>query len=181
MSNYKPGSFFLTPIKGAAGYGIALAQALAGDPSRYTHAGLILDEAGTIIEAELNGARLASIREYGSDALLISDGPVQRQIALGDPRSEAGIRADVVAAGRKFVGVPYSLLDYAAIAALHLHLPSKWIRQRVQSSGHLICSQLVDAAYLNAGVHLFNDGRLPGDVAPADLSAWAEDWDASQR
>ena len=33
----------------------------------------------------------------------------------------------------------------------------------------MICSQLVDEAYARAGVQLFDDGRLPGDVTPADL------------
>jgi hypothetical protein len=33
----------------------------------------------------------------------------------------------------------------------------------------MICSQLVDEAYLRAGVHLFDDGRDPGDVTPGDL------------
>jgi hypothetical protein len=33
----------------------------------------------------------------------------------------------------------------------------------------MICSQLVDQCYQDAGVHLFADGRWPGDVTPADL------------
>jgi hypothetical protein len=43
------------------------------------------------------------------------------------------------------------------------------VRDFVADEGHLICSQLVDEAYLRAGVHLFDDGRLPGDVTPGDL------------
>jgi hypothetical protein len=39
----------------------------------------------------------------------------------------------------------------------------------IADSGHLICSQLVDLCYLRAGAHLFDDGRLPGDVTPGDL------------
>jgi hypothetical protein len=31
------------------------------------------------------------------------------------------------------------------------------------------CAQLVDYVYLKAGVHLFDDGRDPGQVAPSDL------------
>jgi hypothetical protein len=34
----------------------------------------------------------------------------------------------------------------------------------------MICSQLVDRCYDIAGVHLFDDGRKPGDVSPGDLS-----------
>jgi hypothetical protein len=33
----------------------------------------------------------------------------------------------------------------------------------------LICSQLVDRACELAGVHLFDDGRLSGQVTPGDL------------
>jgi hypothetical protein len=187
MSDYKPGSYFLAHITGPVGYGIALGQALAGSGSRWTHAGLILDTDGTILEAEPGGARIANISKYDGRPLLVSDGPVQWFLAKAraeiepaigwDPRAEAMARSNVVTETRKLVGVPYSGLDYLALAALHLHLPSKWIRDRVQSSGHMICSQLVDAVYLRAGIHLFSDGRLPGDVMPADLAAWAEDFE----
>ena len=34
----------------------------------------------------------------------------------------------------------------------------------------MICSQLVDQCYLEAGIHLYDDGRDPGDVTPADLA-----------
>lgn len=180
MTTYKPGSFFLTRISGASGYAIALAQALAGDASRWTHAGIVIDADGTVVEAEPGGARIANLSEYQGRPLLVSDAPVQLTMRNWEgqpplPWSENALRQTVVRAAQKLVGVPYSGLDYFALAALHLHLPSKWIRQRVESSGHMICSQLVDAVYLRAGIHLFDDGRLPGDVAPADLAAYAED------
>ena len=186
MTDYKPGSFFLAHITGPVGYGIALGQALAGSASRWTHAGLILDADGTILEAEPGGARIANLREYEGRPLLISDAPVQREVQRYTARRRSAIsgppewfdaicRGHVVTEARKLVGVPYSPLDYVALAALHLHLPSTWIRKRVESSGHMICSQLVDAVYLRVGIHLFDDGRLPGDVMPADLAAWAED------
>jgi hypothetical protein len=188
MSDYKPGSFFLVSVQGLAGFGIGLGQALAGAPSRYEHAGIVLDTDGTILEAEPGGARIANISEYDGRPLLVSDGPVQREVqryaarrgtAISGPPEwfDSVCRGHVVAEARKLVGVPYSPTDYLALALLHLHLPSKWIRRRVESSGHMICSQLVDAVYLRAGIHLFDDGRLPGDVMPADLAAWAEDWE----
>ena len=180
VSDYKPGSFFLTTITGPAGYAIGLGQALAGAPSRYQHAGIILDGDGTILEAEPGGARIANISEYQGRGVLVCDGPVQQWIqraaSTGDPSAElAWIRDRIVREARKLVGVPYSPLDYLALALLHLHLPSGWVRHRVQRSGHLICSQLVDAVYQRAGIQLYDDGRLPGDVMPADLAAWAED------
>ena len=184
MSTYKPGSFFLAAAEGWAGYGIALGEALAGSPSRYTHAGIIVAADGTCVEAEPHGARLGNVRAYKHT--LISDGPVQQWMSsvAGDDRylkpAEEYIRDKVVYEARNLLGTPYSALDYFALAALHLHLPSRWIRNRVQSSGHAICSQLVDLGYLRSGIHLYSDGRYPGDVMPSDLAAWAEDWEAGR-
>jgi hypothetical protein len=180
---YRPGSFFLTTINGPAGFGIGLGQALAGSPSRYEHAGLIVDVDGTTVEAEPGGARIAHLSDYAGRPLLISDGPVQsylRQLQALDNVPELLVRQRIIAAAQSLRGVPYSPTDYVALALLYLHMPSGWIRRRVQSSGHMICSQLVDAVYQRAGIHLFDDGRLPGDVMPADLAAWAEDWQAAQ-
>lgn len=186
MIEYRPGSFFLVGTFGWVGWIIAVLQALAGRPSRYSHAGLIIDRAGTIIEAEPGGARIRNIHEYDGRALLLCDGPVQRSVAefaarvpglgpKGLADHERILRARIVRKATALRGVPYSFADYLALAALHLHLPSKWIRRRVQASGHLICSQLVDLALTQAGVKMFK-GKLPGDVMPADLAWWAEDY-----
>jgi hypothetical protein len=183
VTTYQPGSFFLARISGVTGYLIQLGQAIAGDGSRWTHAGIVLAADGTVLEAEPGGARIANLSEYAGRPLLISDAPVQstqaklngQPLRTYGPWSESAVRAAVIHEAQKLRGVPYSALDYVALAALHLHLPSSWVRNRVEKSGHMICSQLVDAIYERAGVHLFTDGRLPGDVAPADLAAYAED------
>jgi hypothetical protein len=67
------------------------------------------------------------------------------------------------------VGTPYSFLDYLSIALTRLGMHSKLIRDRVASSGHLICSQLVVEAYHRAGVELFGPDTFPGDYTPGDL------------
>jgi hypothetical protein len=67
------------------------------------------------------------------------------------------------------VGTPYSFLDYASIGLAHLRIRPRWVRDFIADSGHMICSQLVDEVYRRAGVQLFDDGRLPGDVTPGDL------------
>lgn len=173
-----PGSFFLTPTAGPVGFGIALGELLAGSPSRWTHAGIVLNDAGDVVEAQARGARLANLSEY--PVRIISDAPVQQWMAdygFADDNTRASyeysIRSRIVTEARKLVGTPYSFLDYFALAALHLHLPNKWVRQRVAHSGSMICSQLVDAVYERCGIHLFKDGRLPGDVMPADLANYA--------
>jgi hypothetical protein len=173
VTTYKPGSFFLAAAEGWAGYGISLGQTLAGDPSRYTHAGIIIGNDGACVEAEPGGARYGNVTSYKHT--LISDAPVQLEMARCPNAYEVEIRRDVTLEAHQLIGTPYSALDYAALALLHLHLPSGWVRRRVQKSGHMICSQLCDAVFDRAGIHLFTDGRLPGDVMPSDLAAWAED------
>jgi hypothetical protein len=174
MDTYPVGAFFLTQITGPTGWLIGVGQALAGDPSRYEHAGVIISESGDVVEAEPGGARVSNLSEYKGRPLLISDAPVLNSLADW-MAGERALRDHVVVEAKKLVGVGYSALDYLALALLHLHLPSSWVRNRVEKSGHMICSQLVDAIYERAGIHLFTDGRLPGDVAPADLAAYAED------
>lgn len=67
-------------------------------------------------------------------------------------------------------GTPYSFLDYAAIEAHQLHLNVPGLEEYIKSTGHLICSQLVDVAAQEASrpVKLFDDGRWNGRVKPSD-------------
>lgn len=193
---YPVGSFFLTAVAPPSGWWIGVGQAIAGAPSRYSHSGIVVDSDGTVVEAEPGGARIGHLSAYAGQPLLVCDGPVQSAVqshhmwtggvgytasALSPPLGiyERNLRNAVAQLARKLVGTPYSALDYLALGLLHLHLPSTWVRRRVETSGHLICSALCDRAYARAGIHLFDDGRLSGDVMPADLAAWAEDWAAS--
>ena len=43
------------------------------------------------------------------------------------------------------------------------------IAERIMDRGEMICSQLADQALTDAGFHVFDDGRLPQDVVPAEL------------
>lgn len=175
-----PGAFFLTTIDGWTGRWVAAAQAFVRGRSTYTHAGLILDH-GQMIEALPGGARITRIEkllDYAADGkpLLICDAPVQRYLkGKGSPGAEQQIRTEIASKARYLEGVPYSFLDYAALAMAEWKLPGwQLVRDRVESSQHLICSALCDRAYSWSGIHLFDDGRLPGDVTPGDLADWAE-------
>lgn len=164
-----PGSIGLTSISGAVGLGIRLGQALLGDGfSVFEHAFLVLP-GGRLLEAEPGGARIAGLDEY-ADRTVLYVAPA----GLTDEQ-----RAEVCAAALRYVGVPYSFLDYAAIAAHHFRLPIPGLRAYVASTGHQICSQLVDQCYQDAGVHLFQDGRWPGYVCPADLANLLE-WEETR-
>lgn len=89
-------------------------------------------------------------------------------------------RDTIFTAAETFVGLPYNILDIAAIALAqnrlgHLVDGDEWWVKRLSDPTHLICSQLVDQAYLQAGIHLFSDGRLPGLVSPGDLYTYIEE------
>lgn len=174
MSDYAPGSFFVTPVTGLVGWLIRLGQRLCGDPSVYCHAGVITDPDGTTMEAQPGGARPGNVANYPH--ALICDGPI---LSLPEAQQQAA-RERVRQYALMERGTPYSVADYFALACLHLGLPSRWVRSRVRSSGFMICSQLVTAVYEDAGIDLFTDGRLPGDVMPADLATWALAWQKRQ-
>lgn len=74
-------------------------------------------------------------------------------------------------AARRYIGTGYSYLDYLALAARALGADEQEaaLDAIISTGHHMICSQLVDQAEYDAGVHLFSDGRLPGDVMPMDL------------
>lgn len=185
-----PGAFGLTRIGGLSGRIIGAMQGAAGHGAAYTHAFLVLDH-GEVIEAEpgVAGARIVPLQTYldrqtaDDTAVVFCDAPIRRQLDTlggGDPDGlvEAALRRMVVAAGRSLETTPYSLLDYVWLAQLHTLGAGtpRWLARRVEATGHLICSQLVDRAYQLAGVHLFADDRFAGDVMPADLAQYREEW-----
>lgn len=185
------GSFGLTRIGGLTGRLVGAMQGAAGQGSSYTHAFLVLD-GGEVVEAEPGaaGARIRPLADYLARAeadpgsVVFCDAPVRRRLAAyggGDTGGylEGVLRRMVAEAGRALEGTPYSLVDYASLALLHTvgaeHRPA-WLTRYVATSGHLICSQLVDHAYTQVGIELYDDRRAPGDVMPADLDAYRIAW-----
>lgn len=158
MTYPMPGDFALTKITGLTGAFVSAGQWLVGDGAPVQHAFIYVGN-GEIIQAMPGGAELIRL-EDASEPVVWSTG----RIAL-----TAAERMRIVGAARGLVGTPYSFLDYGSIALAYYKIRPRWVRDFVADSGHLICSQLVDEAYLRAGVHLFDDGRIPGDVTPGDL------------
>lgn len=157
----QPGDFFVTSISGNVGLLISVGEWLNGSRfGHWDHAGIYVGD-GQLVEAEPGGARLAGLDEYQGRPIAWSTGHVE----LTDEQ-----RAAVVAAARGYVGVKYSFLDYAAIAAHRFRLPIPWLRKYVASSKHMLCSQLVDRCLSDAGVRLLS-GVWDGYVTPADLAA----------
>jgi uncharacterized protein YycO len=149
----------LAPISGEVGRLIELGQWLDGGGfKQWEHAFISLGN-GLIVEAEPGGARIGNAGEYSSIYWCSAI------YALGTAAQLAATEATA----RAYVGVPYSALDYFALAAHRLHLPVIDLENYIKSDGHMICSQLVDQVYNTAMIHIFTDGRWPGFVTPADL------------
>jgi hypothetical protein len=158
-----PGDFVCVPMGGESGKLIRFGEWLNGSGFvNYEHAEVKVTSNQTM-GAYPGGAGLRNIpAEQWQDGWLWSTGHI--------PLTSAQ-RTKIIATAMSLQGTPYSAADYFAIAAHQLHLPgSPFLKGYIASSDHMICSQLVDYCYMKAGVHLFNDGRWPGYVTPADLA-----------
>lgn len=156
----QPGDFGVVHMGGDSGWWIHAGEIVNGDGfADYEHAFVYVGGA-QIVEAEPGGAKLA--RVHYQDVLWSTD---HIPLTLGQ-------REAIVLAAVKYVGTPYSAMDYFAIAAKRLGFQAivPGLKNYVASSKHMICSQLVDQCYQDAGVHLFKDGRWPGYVTPAALA-----------
>jgi hypothetical protein len=178
-----PGAFFLSTIPGLVGRGVSALQAFARGGSLWTHAGIYVGD-GQVVQAEPGGVKLRDLPDWlAPEPLLWSDAPIQRHLASLDfppawpSQYEKLTRQRVVKAALDLVHSPYAWLDYLTIAGAEWRVPG-WerIRGRVDKSGALLCSSLVDRAYTIAGIHLFTDHRPPGQVTPADLARYDEAW-----
>lgn len=151
-----PGDTGLTRISGYVGLGIRIGQWANGDGfADYEHAFTYVG-GGQIIEAEPGGALLSDLTRYAADSVLWLKCPAQYRTA-------------VASAARTYRGVPYSFLDYDALATHRLHIPVPGLEGYIKSSGHMICSQMADKAAMDGGWHLFDDDRWEGYVTPGDL------------
>jgi hypothetical protein len=150
------GSIGLVEMKGAVGKGIRVAQWLNGDGfADYQHAFVYVGDE-EIIEAMPGGALLSRLDKYDPDSIAWLQCPPE-------------FGAQVAAAARALEGIPYSFLDYSAIAAHRFHLPIPHLQAYIASTGHMICSQLADHAAKQGGWHLFEDERWEGFVTPLDI------------
>lgn len=164
----RPGDFAVIDVHGPTGALIRVGQWLLGDGfADFEHAFVVVDLGAhgetLIVEAEPGGARVIPLATYWGRPIRVYRAP-----------DEA--RDRIVKAAMSMVGTPYSFLDYVALALWRLKFLDRrveWVarlvRAYVASTGHMICSQLVTEAYAQAGVELFQDGRLSQDVTPADL------------
>ena len=167
----QPGDYACRQMGGEAGKLISIGEFLDGDGfSIYDHGEIFVGSPdknapyGYTMGAYPGGAKLVPLQFdqlNNGNGFLWSAG----HIPLTDAQ-----RAVIVSFTVACKGIPYSAADYFALVAHRLHIPVPGLKQYIASSGHMICSQLVDYCYMRAGVHLFTDGRWPGYVTPADLA-----------
>ncbi|WP_333745765.1 hypothetical protein [Streptomyces sp. IBSBF 2950] len=157
--NPQPGDIGLTSITGPVGRLVQVGQWLLGDGfGAYQHAFIVLP-GNRLIEAQPGGAEIASLDAYADrDVLYVSPSGLT-----------SAQRKAICDNALRYVDVPYSFLDYIALAAHRFRIPVPHLRRYIETTGHMICSQLCDRAYLDAGIRLFVDGRWSGVVTPMDL------------
>lgn len=158
MRDVQPGRYGVVDLR-PTGVGRIVAAAIRlGTRSPWCHAFIVMP-GGQVIEATPRGARWGSLERYFNEP----------SVAFNDLEPFSAEQLQVTCrCARGMLGVRYSFLDIFALFCASISL-GRPFRKRLARSDRMICSQLVDEAYRRAGVHLFNDGRLPQDVTPADL------------
>lgn len=156
MTGPSAGDIGLVAMKGRLGTLIRFGQWLNGDGyADYEHAFVHAGD-GHVVEAMPGGALLTPLSRY-------------EDCAIAWLRCPDGLGEGVATAARTMVGIGYSFLDYGALALHRLRIPTPRLRRYIETSGHMICSQLCDRAAERGGWHLFDDKRWHGHVTPGDL------------
>lgn len=161
----KPGDIGFTKIGGRLGWWISLGQFITGDPGKFSHVFVVLDN-NEVAEAMPFGSRIQPLdRQYGSEVGYV-------KVNLTDEQ-----RAALVNYGRARLdrpgGIRYSFVNYLALALARLGIKPRKLREYITRSDRQICSAMADDFLTNgAGYHVFCDGRLPQDVVPSEL--WYE-------
>ena len=152
MTAPQRGDFAVVSAGGIPGRLVRYAEQANGSGpwADYQHAFIYIGD-GQIIQAEPSGADYGQLTAHAKT--LWSTGKFQLT---------AFQRDQICDAARGYIGVPYGWLDYLALVLHRLHIPAPHLKAFIASGRSMICSQMVDAAYLAAGVHLYADGRWPG-------------------
>ena len=154
MSAPPPGTIGLTATSGPAGLLIRV-----GTRSKLNHTYIVMGDGETVFEARPSGAGYRPLMHYPHSVF-------RDDIPLTDKQ-----RRDIVESTALLDGTPYNWVDIAALSFYLAsgHRVSAGVQRRIEDDRHLICSQLCDRVYAEAGLRLFDDGRLPGAVMPRDL------------
>jgi len=164
------GDFCCIPIKGAVGRLISLGEWVNGDGfGDYDHAEVYVGM------PDINAPYGYTFGAYPGGAAYVplscpADKLPGAVWSTGRIELTATQRADILKYCAASKGIGYSAADYFALAAHRLHFPAPGLKHYIASSGHMICSQVVDFIYMKSKKYLFNDNRWPGYVTPAELA-----------
>jgi hypothetical protein len=170
-SDLQPGDIAAVRVNSDAGRLIDFVETLSGDGfTEWAHCVVYIGNA-MVLQAEPGGAKIVKRTPLIKPGDIWSTGFI-------DITPEARTTVKNLAYSG-YVGIPYSALDYFAIAGHRLHMPDLpiWpqqghlvsLQRYIADTGHMICSQLADNFVQKLGVHLFTDNRWPGYVTPADI------------
>lgn len=182
LADLREGDLAFGPIHGFVGAGVGLAQlALATvEPGliwrqgvkqwfRKRHCGVIT-KAGAVpsmVQAMPGGAEEIELRPetHWTDEWVF----LRPDYARADSLAGVSAQANLVASeALSYIGTPYDFLTYGAIPPYRAGLRAKALEEIISGTDTMMCSRLVDASLAAAGYHLFDDGRLPGDVTPSE-------------
>jgi hypothetical protein len=185
LADLRPGDLAFGPIHGAAGAFVGAAQlALATvepgliwrqGPSewfRKRHCGVITRAEGAGLEYFSGPSRPKMVQAMPGGAEEIELTPETHWtsewtfIRPSYVHPEVGYA--VADAARGYVGTPYDFATYAAIPPYRAGLRTARIKSIISGTDTMMCSRLLDASLADAGYHLFDDGRLPGNVTPSE-------------
>jgi len=163
VSALSPGDIIVSTARHPVSFAIR-----AGTLSSISHAMVYVGD-GNVVEAVGSGVREVPVATAVSDAILA--------VAYRDPRVDAAKAAAIVAYARAQVGKPY---DYAGVARVGYRIAYPFrgrmldkIRELTgladDSANSFFCSELVFAAYENAGIPLL--AARPDASTPEDLVA----------
>lgn len=131
--------------------------------SEYSHAFIVIDDHGTILEARPKGIGYGNISQYegmpmqGSNTILTDEQ-----------------RADIISAAKKYIGTPYGFMDILYIGLHTMGFTWTWLLNKVRRLKTMICSQYCSQAGDDAGVLSWRCGRkYAQEVTPADLDILA--------
>lgn len=148
-----PGDYFVVSTGGWMAHIIRMATS-----SKVNHAGIYLGN-NKVLEAEPHGAVIRKLNNRYSNAV------------WSNVKMTASERAACISEAVAMEGTKYSYLTILVLGLVNVfkwNAPN-WLIKIMQKPKRMVCSQMVDQVYLNAGVHLFNDGRISGLVTPGDL------------
>lgn len=130
---------------------------------RWRHVGVVADGGRKLIQAMPRGCERVAIGTRAHES---------RYLFIRPDYPNVGQGSDVALMAAKYVGTPYGFLTYVKLAAgaLRFRWTEAWLRKALSTRRDMICSQHVDQSLADAGYHVFDDGRLPQDVVPAELA-----------